>query len=97
MTLPFTTRKIYYGKEGMMKAEMNFIRLTLASESMEPSIHYSDMPVENIFGNPEFCNRWIEGLMLLQKKGLKLVVIHNMSRSLHELLLGMEKWIPEDS
>ena len=90
MTLPFTTRKIYYGKEGMMKAEMNFIRLTLASESMEPSIHYSDMPVENIFGNPEFCNRWIEGLMLLQKKGLKLVVIHNMSRSLHELLLGME-------
>ena len=32
--------------------------------------------------------------MLLQKKGLKLVVIHNMSRSLHELLLGMEKWIP---
>lgn len=94
VTLPFTTRKIYYGKEGMMKAEMNFIRLTLASESMEPSIHYSDMPVENIFGNPEFCNRWIEGLMLLQKKGLKLVVIHNMSRSLHELLLGMEKWIP---
>lgn len=93
-TLPFPIRKTYYGPEGMMKAEMNFIKLTLASESMEPSLHYSDMSVENIFGNSEFCSRWIEGLLLLQKKGLKLVIIHNLNRSFHELLLGMEKWIP---
>lgn len=93
MTLPFTTRKTYYGPEGMMKAEMSFIKLTLASESMEPSIHYSDMPVKNIFGNQKFCARWIEGLLLLQKKGLKLVVIHNLNRAFHELLLGMERWM----
>ena len=91
---PFPTRKTYYGAEGMRKAEMNFIKFTLISESMEPSIHYSDMPLGNIFEDDEFYRRWIEGLSLIQKKGLKLIVIHNLNRSFHELLLGMEKWLP---
>lgn len=94
VTFPFPTRKTYYGPEGMRKAEMNFIKITLVSESVEPSIYYSDMPLGSIFEDDEFYRRWVDGISLIQKKGLRLIVIHNLNRSFHELLWGMEKWLP---
>ncbi len=95
-TIPFrlSTSKSYTGLKNMMEAELDFLKNTVLSKSMDPVIMYSDMPMEEMAKDPEFPKKWMFGMAMMLKKGLHLHQIHNLDRSFEEMMLGLESWIP---
>ena len=95
-TVPFhlPTSKYYYGLSEMMQSELDFLKATVLSRSNEPVIMYSDMPMKEMADDPEFPKKWMFGMALMLKKGLHLCQIHNLDRSLEDMMLGLESWIP---
>ena len=94
--IPFrlSTSKSYTGLKNMMEAELDFLKDTVLSKSMDPVIMYSDMPMEEMAKDPEFPKKWMFGMAIMLKKGLHLHQIHNLDRSFEEMMLGLESWIP---
>ena len=94
--IPFrlSTSKSYTGLQNMMEAELDFLKDTVLSKSMDPVIMYSDMPMEEMAKDPEFPKKWMFGMAMMLKKGLHLHQIHNLDRSFEEMMLGLESWIP---
>lgn len=94
--IPFrlSTSKSYTGLKNMMEAELDFLKDTVLSKSMDPVIMYSDMPLEEMAKDPEFPKKWMFGMAIMLKKGLHLHQIHNLDRSFEEMMLGLESWIP---
>lgn len=95
-TAPFQlpTSRSYFGLQQMMESELDFMKAAVLSRSMEPVILYSDMPMEQMAQDPEFPKKWMFGMAMLLKKGLTLRIIHNIDRSMSEMMLGLESFIP---
>ena len=86
--------KTYFGLTEMMESELDFLKATVLSKSMEPVTMYSDMPMSEMAKDPEFPKKWMFGMAMMLKKGLHLNQIHNIDRSFDEMMLGLESWIP---
>ena len=95
-TVPFQlpARCTYTGLRQMMDSELDFMKAAVLSRSMEPVFMYSDMPMTEMAKDAEFPKKWMFGMAMLLKKGLKLQIIHNIDRSLPEMMLGLESFIP---
>ena len=95
-TAPFQmpTRHSATGLKDMMDTELSFLKATVLSRSDAPVLIYSDMPMEKMGKDPEFPKKWMYGMAAMLKKGLHLNMIHNVDRPFHELLLGLEAYIP---
>lgn len=95
-TAPFQipTSKTYFGLKEMMNSELDFLKATVLSKSMEPVTMYSDMPMKEMAKDPEFPKKWMFGMAMMLKKGLHLNQIHNLDRSFEDMMLGLESWIP---
>lgn len=95
-TVPFQipSSRTCSGLKEMMEAELDFMKATVLSKSMEPVTMYSDMPLEEMAKDPEFPKKWMFGLAMMLKKGLHLNMIHNIDRPFAEMMLGLESWIP---
>ena len=95
-TTPFQlpTSRSYFGLQQMMESELDFMKAAVLSRSMEPVILYSDMPMEQMAQDPEFPKKWMFGMAMMLKKGLTLRIIHNIDRSISEMMLGLESFIP---
>lgn len=95
-TAPFQlpTSRSYFGLRQMMESELDFMKAAVLSRSMEPVIFYSDMPMEEMARDPDFPKKWMFGMAMLLKKGLTLRIIHNIDRSMSEMMLGLESFIP---
>lgn len=88
------TTKTYSGIHEMMDCELDFLKAAVLSKSSADIIMYSDMPIEEMAENEDFFRKWMLGIAMLLKKGLRLRIIHNTSRPLFEMMLGLEGWIP---
>ena len=86
--------KNYDGLAQMMESELEFLKTVATSKSEEALIMYSDMPITEMAEDTEFAKKWIYGVSVLLKKGLKLNIIHDLNRPFNEMLLGLEMWIP---
>lgn len=84
----------YSGLRQMMNSELDFMKAAVLSRSTEPVFLYSDMPMTEMAQDPEFPKKWMFGMALLLKKGLRLQIIHNIDRNLPEMMLGLESFIP---
>ncbi|MGN0517657.1 MAG: helix-turn-helix domain-containing protein [Acutalibacteraceae bacterium] len=95
-SVPFQmpTSKTYFGLNDMMASELDFLKATVLSKSMEPVTMYSDMPMEEMAKDSEFPKKWMYGMAMMLKKGLHLNQIHNLDRSFEDMMLGLESWIP---
>ena len=95
-TAPFQlpTSRSYSGLRQMMDSELDFMKAAVLSRSTEPVFMYSDMPMAEMAQDPEFPKKWMLGMALLLKKGLRLQIIHNIDRNLPEMMLGLESFIP---
>lgn len=95
-SVPFQipTSKTYYGLKEMMESELDFLKATVLSKSMEPVTMYSDMPMKEMAKDPDFPKKWMFGMAMMLKKGLHLNQIHNLDRSFEDMMLGLESWIP---
>ena len=86
--------KQYTNITEMMEAELDFIGVTLHSAAMDDCILYSDMPMEEMTADPVFPKQWILGMAMMLKKGLRLHIIHDISRPFAEMMMGLEIYIP---
>lgn len=95
-TVPFQlpARCTYTGLRQMMDSELDFMKAAVLSRSMEPVFMYSDMPMTEMAKDAEFPKKWMFGMAMLLKKGLKLQIVHNIDRALPEMMLGLESFIP---
>ncbi|MGN0337990.1 MAG: helix-turn-helix domain-containing protein [Lachnospiraceae bacterium] len=95
-TVPFQiySPRSYYGIEEMRKGELDFFKHTVLSKSMEPIFMCSDMPMSDMAQDMEFNRKWMFGIAMSLKKGLHLNIIHHIDRPFHEMMLGLESWIP---
>ncbi len=90
----FKSNKIYYGDIGRKQAEADFLKTTLISKSIEPIFFYSNLPISETGKDENFKKKWILAITMLLKKGLHLNMVHDISRPLNEMLLGLESWLP---
>ena len=84
----------YYGLKEMREGELDFLKHTVLSKSME-SLHLCcDMPVEDMAQDQEFAKKYMFGLAMVLKKGLHIHIIHDVERPMKDMMLGLENWIP---
>jgi len=88
------TRKVYTGIDKMMESELDFMKTTVLSRSMDDVTLYSDMPMEEMAADPEFPKKYLFGLAMMLKKGLRINFIHDINRPFNEMMLGIENYIP---
>ena len=88
------TKKTYYGIQKMMESELDFMRTTVLSRSMDDCILYSDMPLQEMADDPEFPAKWMFGMGMMLRKGLHLHIIHDVNRPFPEMMYGLEGNIP---
>lgn len=84
----------YYGLKEMREGELDFLKHTVLSKSMEPLHLCSDMPVEDMAQDKEFARKYMFGLAMVLKKGLHIHIIHEVERPMKDMMLGLENWIP---
>ena len=78
----------------MKSGELDFLKATALGKPNKPVFLCSDMPMDDMARDQEFMKKYMFGLAVLLKKGLHLKVGHNLDRPFHELMLGLEGWIP---
>ena len=84
----------YYGLKEMREGELDFLKHTVLSKSMEPLHLCCDMPVEDMAQDQEFAKKYMFGLAMVLKKGLHIHIIHDVERPMKDMMLGLENWIP---
>lgn len=95
-TMPFSihTNKDYYGIEEIKNGELDFLKATVLSPSMEPVYLFSDMPMEDMTEGDDFMKKYMFGLAMVLKKGLHIHIVHNLNRPFEELMMGLTGWLP---
>lgn len=86
--------KIYYGLDEFKNSQIDLLKQIVLSKSKEDVFFYSNMPMYEASKDLEFTKKFMIGLALILKKGLKLNIIHNLNRPFNEILVGLEGWIP---
>lgn len=86
--------KYYYNLEEMKNAELEFLKATVLSKKADRVFMFSTMKMDDMAADMNFAKKWMFGIALMLKKGLKLDIIHNLNRPFNELMLGLECWIP---
>ena len=86
--------KKYSGTTQLMESELDFIRATLLSKSMQDCILYSDVHLGKMSETSEFNKKWTMGMAMLLKKGLHLHIIHNINYTFSQMMSELEDNIP---
>ena len=92
--LQLPASRFYAGLIEMMDAQLDFLKMTVLSRSDSPVTMYSDMPMSEMSQDPDFPKKWMFGMAMMLKKGLRLNMIHHVDRPFHEMMLGLESFIP---
>ena len=69
MPIQLPGSRSYFGIREFMTAELDYLKTTVLSPSMENVIMYSDMPMEEMSKDPDFPKKWMFGMAMLLKKG----------------------------
>ena len=95
-SIPFyiSSSKSYVGIKAMQEGELDFFKATILSKSMEDVTMCNDMPMEDMAKDSDYPKKWMFGLAVMLKKGLKINMVHNLNRPFNELMMGLEGWIP---
>ncbi|MGM9604651.1 MAG: hypothetical protein ACI3XG_06260 [Faecousia sp.] len=86
--------RFYTGLPELMEAQLDFLKATVLSRSDSPVTMYSDLPMTEMSEDLQFSKKWMFGMAAMLKKGLRLNMIHNVDRPFHEMMLGLESFIP---
>jgi len=85
---------VYLGTEGKKQSVLRFLNRVIEHEEPLTLLLYSDEPMEWLSEDTEFSLNWSKLLTETIAKGHKIKIIHTVNRSLQELLLAIEKWLP---
>lgn len=83
----------YYGPKGLRRAVLRFLS-GAACRGKTTLMLYSDQNMEWLTGNTEFSAKWMSLMSAFVRAGGKIRIIHNVDRSLEEMLAAITSWIP---
>ena len=85
----------FSGTEGLRSATMKLLMHALQSRQIEPKLYlFSDEPMDWIIENPLFAKQWYYLISSCIRRGLKIEVIHTLSRDSNELAIAVQRWLP---
>ena len=84
----------YYGSLGVRFAELEFMRIANMSDKTKKVVLQTDMPVALKYSDSGFVRAYTSGLYALIKRGVRLVVIHDVAQSYTDMIASMLNWAP---
>ena len=85
----------YSDIEGFCEAELAFLAQAATEPAGTSVVMFSDMPMQDkMDAVPSFPTAWVAALAKLLRGGHTIENIHNVGRSLPEMMLGLEAWLP---
>jgi transcriptional regulator with XRE-family HTH domain len=85
---------IYPGLQGKREAVLDFLSLILEEKTPQTLLLFSDEDLDWLSGDDSFRNKWKDYMDQVILKGNKIIIIHELSRNLHEMLTSIRSWIP---
>ena len=85
--------RFYYGIDEMKKAERLFFDLCVQRSAEEVYLS-SDMPLLETAMAPDFASDYRQRIGALVNNKARIVVIHSLDRSLAEMIVALELWLP---
>ena len=89
----FSEDYVYIGVDGLRRAVLRFLGSAL-SEQAKVLYLYSDESQDWMTQDPTFLLRWASLMAALVKNGTRIVIIHNLDRSLSEMNEAIRSWLP---
>jgi len=86
-------RKEYEGIQGIRRASLRFLCVAALSETDTLKL-YSDQNLEWLSSDPVFLQKWAALMVAVLNSQKTVKIIHRIDRSLAEMLIGIEKWLP---
>ncbi len=78
----------------LRQAELDFLSAASDPENAGDVTLYSDMPLEELFSDPDFSEEWSRRIAALLANGQTIRKIHNVHRSFSDMVLDLDHWIP---
>lgn len=85
---------IYPGIQGKRKGVLDFLSLVLQKDKAQTLLLFSDEDLDWLAGDEPFRNKWKEYMDQVILKGNKIIIIHELSRNLYEMLTSIKEWMP---
>jgi len=86
--------RFYTGLSGIMEAQLSFLRATALSREADRVTMYSDLPMSEMSQDPVFPKQWMLAMAAMLKNGSRLHMLHSLDRPFHEMMLGLESFVP---
>ena len=86
--------KIYKGTQGKREAVLAFLSLILEEKAPQTLLLFSDEDLDWLSGDNSFRNKWKEYMDQVILEGNKIIIIHELSRNLYEMLTSIKEWMP---
>lgn len=84
----------YIGTDGIRQAVIRFLGTVAMSENFGTLKLYSDQNMNWLSSDSGFLQKWAALMYAVLIKKTPVIIIHNINRNLHEMLIGIEKWLP---
>jgi hypothetical protein len=103
LNVPFPTEpqgetvgfQTFSGREGLRSATIKLLIRALQSNKVHANmLLFSDESMDWIVENPQFARQWYTLMSTCIRKGLKIEVIHTLSRDSNELAIAVQRWLP---
>ena len=94
-TAPTDPLTCYEGVQGFCNAELDFLACACTEPAGSRVVLFSDMPMQDKMDVvPEFPVQWVAALAALVQGGHVIENVHDVGRTLPEMMLGLEAWLP---
>jgi hypothetical protein len=85
----------FSGTEGLRSATIKLLMRALKSnKTSQKLLLFSDEPMDWIIENPLFAKQWFYLMSSCIRKGMKIEVIHTLSRDSNEMAIAVQRWLP---
>ncbi|MBQ9539781.1 MAG: helix-turn-helix transcriptional regulator [Treponema sp.] len=84
---------IYIGNEGLRKAVLRFLITAAKSGGGEMKL-YSDLKMDWMVGSKEYFQHWYSLMSICLRRGVKIIIIHNIDRRRSEMNNAVQGWMP---
>ena len=91
--IPVTEEHTYIGIDGLRIAVLRFLGSAFFEHAKELYL-YSDESQEWMTQDPSFLLRWASLMAAIVRNGTKIIIIHNLDRSLLEMNDAIKSWLP---
>ena len=87
--------QMFSGTDGLRAATMKLLIHALNSPRKDLKLYlYSDESMDWIIENPEFAKQWVFLMSSCIKRGMRIEVIHTLTRDSNELAIAVQRWLP---